>query len=387
MVARNGQKQVLEVISCAIPSSILPSPTKRSRKPERSVAGAMRHTFRCNGPNSRFTSTNIPVPLARTWRTSWGCTNRPCASGASAGSRLVSHWRMSPGRDGRGVFPPEDRAQALSFACELPTHYGLPFSHFTTDLLAYIHEQSDGPRMALTTLWRWLKEHALRPWQSRMWIFPRDPNFLAKATPVLDLYQGMWQGEPLGPDDCVICADEKPGIQVLERRHPPTAPRSGRCTRIEHEYVRHGTVAYLAALDVHSGRVMGRVESKTGIQPFMRLVDHVMRRRPFRQARRVFWIVDNGSSHQPTTFPDRLRQRYPNAIAVHLPIHASWLNQAELYFSILQRKVLAKGHFTSQNALSGAILDFQRYYARNAKPFNWRFTARDLKQRLTALSY
>jgi len=111
----------------------------------------------------------------------------------------------------------------------------------------------------------------------------------------------------------------------------------------------------------------------------------VMRRRPYRKARRVFWIVDNGSSHQPATFPERLRRRYPNAIAVHLPKHASWLNQVELYFSILQRKVLARGHFTSPNALAGVILDFQQYYNRIAKPFDWRFTVRDLKERLAAL--
>lgn len=386
MLARNCRNHALEVMTCAIPSSIPPLRKKRSRKLVRSAVDETHRTSRCAGLNLRFSSTHIPARLVPRRPAPWECMSKPCASGESAGPKGVSAWRTSPGQDGRGVFPPEDRAQALSFACELPSRYGLPFSHFTlTDLLAYIHQQLDGPRMALTTLWRWLKEHALRPWQSRMWLFPRDPDFLAKATPVLDLYQGMWLGEPLGSDDFVICADEKPGIQVIERCHPPMPPRPGRCMRLEHEYIRHGTVAYLAALDVQSGRVIGRVEPKTGIQPFGRLVHDVMRRRPYRKARRVFWIVDNGSSHQPATFPERLRRRYPNAIAVHLPKHASWLNQVELYFSILQRKVLTRGHFTSPNALAGVILDFQQYYNRIAKPFDWRFTVRDLKERLAAL--
>lgn len=217
-----------------------------------------------------------------------------------------------------------------------------------------------------------------------MWLFPRDPQFLAKATPVLDLYHGSWQGSPLGPDDYIISADEKTGMQALERRHPPVPPRPGQPQLIEHEYFRHGTVAYLAALDIRSGRVMGRVDETTGITPFMRLVDHVMRRKPYRNARRVFWIVDNGPSHHPSTFPERLATAYPNAIAVHLPIHASWINQIELYFSILQRKLLARGHFVSIRDLVDSVLRFEDRYNKTAQPFRWRFTARDLKERLKA---
>lgn len=113
-----------------------------------------------------------------------------------------------------------------------------------------------------------------------MWLFRRDPLFLEKASLVLDLYQGRWQGEPLSPHDYVLSANEKSGIQALERRHAPVPPGFGRPHLIEHEYIRHGTAAYLAALGVFQGRIHGRMEQTTGIDPFMRLVHHVMKRRP-----------------------------------------------------------------------------------------------------------
>ena len=145
------------------------------------------------------------------------------------------------------------------------------------------------------TLWRWLSQDALRPWRHRSWIFPRDPAFAAKAGRILDLYERRWQGLPLGPRDYVLCADEKTSIQVRRRRHPTLPPRPGRPMYVEHEYERGGAWAYLAAWDVHRAKVFGRCEPKTGIAPFERLVAQVMRQEPYRSARRVFWIVDNGS--------------------------------------------------------------------------------------------
>lgn len=328
---------------------------------------------------------NTPVHLVLTSPMLLACTNKPYENGANAGLSTDFRWRIYLGRVGRGVFPPEQQLQVIASACEWPATYDLPLSHFSVrELFSYIESQPTLPDLSLSTLWRLLNENALRPWRQRSWIHRRDPQFLEKAVPVLDLYHGRWQGEPLGPDDFVISADEKPGIQALERIHPPLPSIPGHPARWEHEYRRHGTQAYLAALDVHSGRVFGQVREKTGILPFMSLVHHVMRKRIYRTARRVFWIVDNGASHQPKTFPRRLRENYPNAIAVHLPVHASWLNQIELYFSIIQRKLIRRGHFASQQALRQSILDFQHRYNRNAAPFNWRFTASDLKKRLKA---
>jgi len=148
--------------------------------------------------------------------------------------------------------------------------------------------------------------------------------------------------------------------------------------KVEHEYKRCGAWAYLAALDVHRVKLFGRCERKSGIVPFDRLVSHVMAQQPYNEARRVFWIVDNGSAHRGPPSVDRLQERYPNVVLVHGPVHASWLNQIEIYFSILQRKVLTPNDFPSLEALEERLLGFQHYYEQIATPFEWKFTRRDL---------
>jgi hypothetical protein len=217
-----------------------------------------------------------------------------------------------------------------------------------------------------TTIWRWLSEDAIRPWRHRSWIFPRDPRFEEKASAVLDLYEGIWQGRPLRPTDCVISADEKTSIQARRRTHRTIPPAPGQAMRVEHEYVRKGAWAYLAAWDVRRARIHGRCEHATGIEPFSRLVRQVMSQEPYRSAPRVFWIVDNGSSHRGARCQDRLARRWPNLIVVHTPIHASWLNQVEIYFSIVQRKVLTPNDINSLTALEDRLLRFQAHYERKS---------------------
>jgi len=155
--------------------------------------------------------------------------------------------------------------------------------------------------------------------------------------------------------------------------------------RVEHEYERLGAWAYLAALDVHRARIFGRCENSGTIVAFDRLVSQVMKRRPYRDARRVFWIVDNGTAHRGPRAIERLQGRYSNLVLVHGPVHASWLNQIEIYFSILQRKALTPNHFSSLDELARRILDFERHYQTIAKPFEWRFTRRDLANLLRKL--
>ena len=155
--------------------------------------------------------------------------------------------------------------------------------------------------------------------------------------------------------------------------------------KVEHEYERLGAWAYLAALDVHRAKLFGRCEAKTGIVPFDRLVDQVMKQHPYRRARSVFWIVDNGSSHRGCRAARRLQDKYPNLVLVHGPVHASWLNQIEIYFSILQRKALTPNDFSSLQELAERLLAFERHYESIAKPFEWRFTRRDLNRMLHQL--
>lgn len=256
----------------------------------------------------------------------------------------------------------------------------------TQDLVTVLEEEGIVLSISRSTVHRWLQEDALRPWRHRTWIFPRDPRFVERMVPVLDLYEGRFEGRWLDPEDYVLSADEKTSIQVLRRRHPGAPPTSGQVRRAEVEYQRCGVWAYLAALDVHAGQVIGRVEEKTGIEPFMGLVDQVMTQPPYAEARRVFWIVDGGSSHHRSTFPTRLQARYPHAVAVHLPLHASWLNQIEIYFSIVERKALTPNDLDGREAARERILGFESRYNRTAKPFNWQFTRAQLKERLRSLN-
>jgi hypothetical protein len=265
-----------------------------------------------------------------------------------------------------------------AIACELPATHGLPLGRFTrTELHSLVIERGVTEASA-STIWRWLHEDAIRPWQQRSWLFMRDPDFAAKAGRVLDLYGRRFEGRRLRPDELVISADEKSQLQALGRRHPTTAPAPGRPTRVEFDYRRGGTLAYLAAWDVHHANLFGRVEEKTGIEPFGRLVEQVMTSEPYASARRVFWIVDNGSSHAGKTSIERLEGVYRNLRLIHLPIHASWLNQIELYFSIVQRKALTPNDFGSLEELTERLLAFQARYAEIARPFDWTFTRADL---------
>ena len=236
-----------------------------------------------------------------------------------------------------------------------------------------------------STIWRWLHDDALKPWQQRSWIFVRDPRFREKAVRVLDLYQRRFEGRRLRPDELVICADEKSQLQALGRRHATVPAGPGRAALVEFEYRRHGTLAYLAAWDVHHANLFDRVEQKTGSEPFGRLVEQVMTAEPYASARTVYWIVDNGSSHAGNTSIERMEEKWKNARLIHLPIHASWLNQIELYFSIVQRKALTPNDFGSLDALAERLLGFAEHYRQIARPFDWTFTRNDLEQLLARI--
>ena len=268
-----------------------------------------------------------------------------------------------------------------ALACELPSTLGLPLSRLSAaDVARAARATGIVATISDKTVWRWLHEDAIRPWQHRCWIFPRDPDFATKAARILDLYAQEWNGEPLAQDDFVISADEKTSIQARARTHPSLPPKPGLTTRVEHEYERCGAWAYLAALDVHRARLFGRCETSTGIDPFGRLVDQVMTQEPYRSARRVFWILDNGSSHRGAASVRRLQAQYPHLIPVHGPVHASWLNQIEIYFSILQRKALTPNDLPCLEAAEQRLLRFQDHYETIAKPFEWKFTRRDFAE-------
>jgi hypothetical protein len=287
---------------------------------------------------------------------------------------------------GRPGFPPLDHALVKAIACEAVHDTGLPLSRLSTADLAGRASQALGQPISPSTVWRILDADAIKPWRYRQWIFPRDPRFAAKAGRVLDLYAGFWEGEPLGPDDHIISADEKTSIQARIRRHASLPPAPGRAMRVEHEYARGGALQYLAAWDVRRGTILGRCEPATGIEPFGRLVADVMEREPYRTGERVFWVLDNGSSHRGQAAAQRLRNAYANLIAVHTPVHASWLNQVEIYFSIVQRKVLLPNDFADLAEVEERLRLYEALANQQPQPFAWKFTRPKLETLLKRLA-
>jgi transposase len=311
--------------------------------------------------------------------------------------RQVHRWRKrwatgdfsledSEGRGRKADFSFRDRALLKALACERVAETGEPISRQSLEDLTLRAQATLGKPISSSTVWRVLHKDAIKPWQYEHWIFPRDPQFLEKAGPILDLYAGHWEGKPLKNTDYIISADEKTSIQARIRIHPSLGPAPRRPARIEFEYERGGALQYLAAWDVRRGYVMGRCEPTSGIEPFGRLVAQVLAQEPYRLAKRLFWIVDNGSSHRGEAARNRLMKVDPRIILVHTPVHASWLNQVEIYFSIIQRKVLTPNDFPSLDAVRMRLALYENLSNRNPKPFAWKFNRDQLAALLTRIA-
>lgn len=340
---------------------------------DRQRATIVLHAARGRSNNQIAAQTRMHLDTVRRWRGRF----------AEGGLDALADRKRS-GRPAR--FTPVQAAEVKALACQLPAETGAPLSRWSCPELAReAVARGIAASLSASTVRRWLAADALKPWQYRSWIFIRDPDFQTKADRVLGLYAGSRAGGPLGPDEFVISADEKTSIQARCRCHPTLAPGQARAMRVNHEYDRGGAVAYLCAYDVHRAKVFGRCEATTGIVPFMALVDQVMTQEPYASAKRVFWVVDNGSSHRGKASVDRLAAAYPNAVLVHTPIHASWLNQVEIFFSIVQRKVVAPNDFTDLDQIRDRLRTFEARYNATAQPFQWKFTTTDLEDLLARL--
>ncbi|KAF5994137.1 IS630 family transposase [Streptomyces sp. WAC00263] len=317
--------------------------------------------------------TGLHLDTVRTWRGRFARHGLPGLSD-----------RRRSGRPPR--FTTLQTAQVKALACQLAAESGTPLAHWTCPELAReVVNRAIADSISASTVRCWLNDDAIKPWQHRSWIFITDPDFYPKADRVLDLYARFWQAKPLGEDEYVISADEKTSIQARCRCHPTLAPGQARAMRVNHTYGRGGALAYLAAYDVHAAKVLGRCEPTTGIDPFMALVAQVMTQEPYASAKRVFWVVDNGSSHRGKKAADRLTSAFPNTVMVHTPVHASWLNQVEIYFSVVQRKVVSPNDFTDLTQVRDRLRAFEDRYNDTAQPFQWKFTTSDLEDLLARL--
>lgn len=328
-----------------------------------------------------------------------GARNIDIASAVGMCVDVVSKWRKrfclegvaglsDRARSGRPrTFGPEVVAGVKALACEPPEQREVPLSRWSSgELAAQAVTEGLVDSISSSTVRRWLHADAIKPWRYRSWIFPRDANFADKAARVLDLYARVFDGVPLGPNDYVISADEKSQLQALHRCHPTRPCGPGHVAQVEFEYERGGTLAYMGAYDVHHAHLIGTIAAKTGIVPFMGLVDKVMSQEPYASARRVYWVVDNGSSHNGQRSIDRMTAAWPTARLIHLPVHASWLNQIEIVFSIIQRKVIKPADFADLGVLADRLCRFEDRYNQTARPFDWRFTRHDLTNMLQRLA-
>ena len=289
------------------------------------------------------------------------------------------------GAAGRPVFPPLDHAIIKALACERVAQTREPISRQSLGDVTRRAQQALGKPVSRSTVWRILDTDAIKPWRFKYWIFPRDPEFGEKARRILDLYAGSWYGEPLGPKDYILSADEKTSIQARIRCHHSLPTAAGRPARVEFEYERGGALQYLAAWDVRRGYVMGRCETTTGIEPFERLVRQILAQEPYCWAERLFLIVDNGSSHRGEASRERMRRIDPRIVLVHTPVHASWLNQIEIYFSIIQRKVLNPNDFADLNDVALRLALYEELSNQHPAPFAWKFNRQKLAVLLTEL--
>jgi transposase len=209
---------------------------------------------------------------------------------------------------------------------------------------------------------------ALKPWRWHYWLKSPDPQLVAKSRAICRLYHHP------PADGTLLGFDEKPGIQIIERKLQSLPLWPGHIARPEFEYVRHGTLDLLAALDVRTGWVWGRCYPQHRAVEVVDFLDYLNRVLPVSEYGVLHLISDNLKTHTaPET--DTWMERHPGRVVWHfLPTHASWLNQIELWFSTLQRKSLARGSWSSYEELEQQILTFIRTYDRRwAHPFRWTY--------------
>lgn len=378
----------LGVVACQVLRPFIARPSPMSSSPRPDASSTLAPQPRTSGSVHAWSCSSTNPPRFPTWLPLLVLISIPVPSavGGNAGPEVSLPSRTFLAGAASRSFPPLDRAVVASIACDVVARTGNPLSRqSTTDLAKRVRDELNKP-ISRSTVWRILDEDAIKPWQYEHWIFPRAANFFEKAAVALDLYEGYWQGERIDPFDRIISSDEKTSIQARIRCHTTLGPAPGRRRRVEAEYERGGALQYLAAWDVQQGLVMGLCEAKTGIEPFGRLVRHVMEQPVYGSADRVFWVVDNGSSHRGDASVKRMSRAYPNAILVHLPVHASWLNQVEVYFSLLQRKVLTPNDSTNLEELGLRIKLYEDLTNKQPKPFHWRFTKYDLFDLLQRLA-
>lgn len=310
----------------------------------------------------------------------------PCVSEVAArfaiDAKTVRLWRDRFLEDGiRGLYDHDrpgrprkiaevTRCELIAMACSRPKAYGIEFRHtWTFDTLhAAYRERNPDIEISRTSVLRVLNDADLRPHRMQVWLHSEDPEFRAKATEICTLY--------LNPpkESTVLSIDEKTGMQALERRSPTKWAGCGRPGRREFEYKRRGTCTLFAAFNTQTGHVFAQVRRKRKARDLLQFMEKVARRYP-KGVVHIVWdnlnIHYDGAERRWSEFNERHGGRF---VFHYTPLHASWVNQVELFFSRVQKRVLRHGSFASVQELSTEVLGYiDHWNAHERKPYRWTF--------------
>jgi hypothetical protein len=292
----------------------------------------------------------------------------------------------------RGVFPPLVRAQATATACSLPCAHGVSLARWSrAELVRQLAQQPALARVSKGTIGRWLRSEHIRPWRYRMWQHIQNPTaFLSRAGSVLQLYAQA--SSLLSSGTWLVCVDEKTSIQAREAEQAPRPAIRGQRQCQSPRYSRRGARHLIAGLSVADGKVVGQCHKRKRFVDFQAFITEVLLPEAKRRGvQRVGLIVDNGPTHAPKQLERWLQEQakaqgWGLTFQVYwLPKNASWLDQIEIWFSILQRKLLQPNHFVSVTALEQAIAQFIARYNQTAKPIKWTYTVEKLERKLGTL--
>lgn len=255
-----------------------------------------------------------------------------------------------------------DAARVESEACRPPSDVGLPVTHWSASLLGE-HVRSQGIEVSDRNVSRILHDADLQPHRQQMYLTSHDDEFREKRDDVLRVYYET------PPNEHIVCVDEKTGIQALERRFDDILMQPGQPVRREFEYIRHGTLCWMGAFDVRRGRPFGFASCEHNADTFIDLLDLIDQAYP---PGKGHIIMDNLAVHD-TSEVNEWFDEHPRWTRHFTPKHASWLNQIECWFSILDRRVLRRGSFTSTNDLNDKIMAYTLWHLKTDQPFRWSY--------------
>lgn len=250
----------------------------------------------------------------------------------------------------------------------MPARHGQPLSHWdSTSLAAQVVADGVVPSISPQTVQRILARERLRPWRCHSWLHPRRPRdaaFVQHLRDLADLYS-----RPLADDEVVLCVDEITQLQPRPRPVPTRPARPGCPRQLEQEYARAGAVNLFAAWDTRTGQVSGYIARRKRQAEFLRFLAHLDQHTPA-AVTTIHLVLDNGSVHHGRQVRTWLAA-HPRFVLRFLPVHSSWMNQVEQWFSLLRRKRLRHASFPDLDALADAIIAFTDQWNRTAHPFRW----------------